>query len=131
MRELEREHGPIAHDRASETGAQSEEEHLSALVAAKRLHRGVVDHAYRAAERPLEVEPDPTLAEVPRLALRTTLPHRVGKAERDALELPMRRRGQHLAHRDSRRETRSGVDANRRSLAGGEQLHVRAADVDD
>jgi len=133
MRELEREHGPLAHDRAPETGAESEEEHRSAVVAAECLHRRVVDHAYRAAERAREVEPDPTLAEVPRLALRTALAHGAGEAEGDAAELPMRGcdGGQYFAHGLTRGEVRAGVYLDRRSLAGGEQLYVRAADVDD
>jgi len=111
----------------------SPREHLSAVVAAERLHRGVVDHAHRAAERAREVEPDPTLAEVPRFALWTALAHRAGEAERDAVELPMRGRdgGQYLAHGLARREAGAGVDADRRALAGGEELNVRAADVDD
>jgi hypothetical protein len=39
--------------------------------------------------------------------------------------------GQYFAHGLTRREVGAGVYLDRRSLAGGEQLYVRAADVDD
>src|SRR5512146_1181004 len=73
VRELERNHGPVVDHRASQPGAESEEEHLAAVVAAECLHRGVVDHAHGTPEGPLEIEPDPTLAEVPRLSPRAIL----------------------------------------------------------
>ena len=51
-----------SHDqRGAETGAEAEEEHLAALVAAQRLHRGIVDHLDRTPEGGLEVEADPSL----------------------------------------------------------------------
>jgi hypothetical protein len=131
VRELEWNHGSVADHRAPEAGAESEEEHLPSVVAAECLHRRVVDHAHGAAERSREVEADPTPAEVPWLALRAILSHGAGKSERDTLEAPIGRRVEHLAHSGARREARPRVDVNRRALAGGEQLHVRAADVDD
>src|SRR5262249_44110480 len=37
-------------ERRAETGAEAEEEHAAASVAAERLHRGVVDHLHGPAE---------------------------------------------------------------------------------
>ena len=50
-----------------ESGAESEEEHAAALVAAERLHGGVVDHLHRAAEGGGEIEADPTGPEIVRI----------------------------------------------------------------
>src|SRR5437667_4662042 len=54
----------------AETGAETEKQHASARIAAERLHRGIVDHFHRPAECAPEIEANPTLAEVNRLAHR-------------------------------------------------------------
>ena len=70
VREFHRLEHAIDDERGAESGAEAEEEHAAALVAAQRLHRRVVDDANGTPERLLEVEADPALAQVPRLASR-------------------------------------------------------------
>src|SRR5262249_1123260 len=66
--ELHRRDDAVQDHRRAEAGAEPEEEHASAVVAPERLHRRVVDQLRRLAERLLEVESLPALAEIDRLA---------------------------------------------------------------
>src|SRR5262249_57260266 len=67
VRELHRLEHAVDDQRGPEAGAEPEEQHAAALVAAQRLHGGIVDHPYRPAECLLEVEADPASAEIHRL----------------------------------------------------------------
>ena len=49
--QLHRLHDPVDDQRGAEPGAESEEEHLAAPVAAQRLHGGIVDDLHRPSER--------------------------------------------------------------------------------
>ena len=80
--QLHRRDDAVEDHRRAEPGAEPEEEHAPALVAAERLHGRVVDDLRRLAEGRLEVEPDPALAEVDRLADDLTVPHGRGHARR-------------------------------------------------
>src|SRR5258708_39570742 len=51
VRQLERNDDTVGHERRAQSGTQPHEKHVSALIAAKRLHRGVVDHLHGSAER--------------------------------------------------------------------------------
>src|SRR5579883_1686108 len=75
----------------TEPGAKAEEEHPSAIVAAERLHRGVVDDSYRAIERGSEVKAHPTRAEVTRFLLRAVVACLAGVANRHRVVLPVAR----------------------------------------
>ena len=59
MAELHRLQDPVHDHRRAEAGAEPEEQHPPALVAAERLHRRVVHDLGRLPERGLEVEADP------------------------------------------------------------------------
>jgi hypothetical protein len=65
--ELHRLHDALAHERRAEAGAESEEEHLAALVAPEGLHSRVIHDLRRHAERRFEIEAGPTLAEIDRV----------------------------------------------------------------
>ena len=73
-------------------GAQAEEQHPAAVVAAQRLHGGVVDDPHRPFERGGEVEADPAGAEVARLGPRAVVADLAGVADRDGAVLPVRAR---------------------------------------
>jgi len=78
VRELHRREHAVDDQRATEPRAEAEEQHPAAAVAAPGLHRGVVDDDRGPAERTLEVEADPTAAEVERLADRFAVEHGAG-----------------------------------------------------
>jgi hypothetical protein len=88
--ELQRHCLPVDDERRAEAGAEPEEEHLAVLVLAERLHDRVVHDLRRLAERLLEVEPDPALAEVHGLAGDLPLAHGCGDADRDDIVVPVR-----------------------------------------
>ena len=54
VRELHRLDAPVDDQCAAEAGAEAEEQHAAAAVAAERLHGGVVEDAHRLAERALD-----------------------------------------------------------------------------
>ena len=62
VRQFHRHDDAVGDQRGAETGAETEKQQQSALVAAERLHRGIVDDLNRTAERRLEIKADPTLA---------------------------------------------------------------------
>src|SRR5579864_7112162 len=64
VRDLHRLDHTACDQRRSEPGAEPEEEHRAAVVAAERLHGGVIHHLRRYAERGGEVEANPPLPQV-------------------------------------------------------------------
>ena len=82
VREFHRLEHAIDDERRAEPGAEAEEEHAAALVAAQRLHGGVVDHSHGTPERLLEVEPDPSISQVPRFRHGLAVEHRPGISDR-------------------------------------------------
>ena len=91
MLHLHGHHEAVDDECRPEAGPQSEEEHPPAVVAAERLHRGVVDDLRRLAERGLEVEPDPARPEVDRLADDLPVDHWSRDADGDTYVLPVGR----------------------------------------
>ena len=76
----------------AEPGAQAQEQHLPALVAAQRLHGGVVDDLDRTTERRLRNRSRPSRR--PRLCgsrHRPAMQHRPGVADRHRIVFPVRR----------------------------------------
>ena len=73
----------------ADTGAEAEEEHAPAVVAAERLHGGVVDHADGLAERGCEVEAHPAVAEIARLGARSVGVDGPGITDRDDVVVPI------------------------------------------
>ena len=69
-------HEPVGDERGAETRAQSKKKHLSAQVAAERLHRGIVDQPDGALEGRLEIEADPAAPEVVGFGKRAALQDR-------------------------------------------------------
>jgi len=131
MRQLHRLEHAVDDQRGADAGAEAEEQHAAAVVAAERLHRRVVDHADRTSERAREVEADPAAAEIHRLGHRLSVHDDAGISNRDDVELPVLDGGEHALHHLRRREVGSRRDLQRSSAAGCQQLHVGAANVDD
>src|SRR4051794_23385023 len=71
--ELERKYGARPDERRAETRPEAEKEHAAAMITAERLHRGVVDHARRFAQRAREVEAKPTFSKMARLFRDSTI----------------------------------------------------------
>ena len=88
MPELERLDDVVGDQRRAEPGAEPEEEHPAALVAADRLHGCVVDDPRRLAERALVVEADPARPQVDRLGDQLAAAHRCGDADADDVPRP-------------------------------------------
>ena len=87
MRELERFDDAVDDQRGAETGAEAEEEHSAAFVAAERLHDGVVHDLRRLPERRSKSKP---IQPVPRLAgSATTLPSRTGDGMPTLADVPL------------------------------------------
>ena len=89
MSELHRQEVAVHDQRAAESRSQTEEQHLSAFVAAQRLHGGVVHELDRDAEGLAVVELDPPASEVDRLGARPVVVHQAGVADRDDVVLPV------------------------------------------
>src|SRR5262249_10681250 len=94
--ELHRRDEPVHRESGAEARAEPEEEHLPALVAAERLHRGVVDDPRGLPERGSEVEARPALAEVHRIDEDAVFGDRRGDADRDHVPLPTLDHPEHL-----------------------------------
>ena len=133
VRELHRLEPAVDDHGGAEAGAETEKQHASARIAAERLHRGIVDHFHRPAECAPEIEANPTLAEVNRLAHRLAVYDRRGIADRDRIVLPVGGRGRAANQIDHllwcHLSTRRNLD--RDLVPGEENLDVRAADVND
>ena len=121
---------PVDDQRRPEARSEPEEEHPPAVVAAERLHGRVVDELRRLAERGLEVESDPALAEVDRLADDAPVHDRRRHADRDADVLPVRRHLEHAVDHLLRGERRYRSEPPPLVDAVEHRLDVRAADVD-
>jgi hypothetical protein len=130
MRQLHRLQHAVGDHRRTEAGAESEEQHLAALIAADRLHQRVVDDPGRPAERLLEIEAAPAGTEIVRLRNRPVVGDRPGIADRDELVGPVARQRLDLAHHLSRGEIRPGLERAPCAILRCHHLDARAADVD-
>src|SRR5690349_12500220 len=128
--ELERLDHAVGDQRRAEAGAEPQEEHPSALVASDRLHDGVVDDLGRLAERRLEVEPDPALAEVHRLGDHLAAVNRGRYPHAHVLPRPALGGREHTLDHLRRRQLRPGLEPPPLRVPGDAQLDVRPADVD-
>lgn len=128
--ELHRLDDAVGDQRRSESGTEAEEEHGAALVASERLHRGVVHDPGGRAEGRLEVESDPSRAEVEGLRDHPAVVHRGRDADGHDIEAPVlggpQSGSDHLGGREGRPRRLASV----LSLAAQEHLDVRTADVD-
>jgi len=88
VRELHRLEDAIDDHRRSETGAEAQEQHPAAPVAAERLHGRIVDDPHGAAEGPPEIEAHPATAQVVRLGHRAPVDDHPGKADRHHVVAP-------------------------------------------
>src|SRR5258707_1221591 len=73
----------------AEAGAETEEEHVAAFVAAKGLHGGIVDDFHREAKGFGEVERHPAAAKIVGFAERAVVDDGAGIAYGDAVVLPI------------------------------------------
>src|ERR1039457_347177 len=62
--QFEGEHGVRPDKSGAESGAKSKKKHSVSAITPKRLHGSVADHAHRFTERFLEIESDPSFAEM-------------------------------------------------------------------
>ena len=92
MTELHRQDDLLRDEGGTKARAETEEEHLPALVASKRLHGRVVDHLRRLAQGILEVEADPTGAEIDGVGHHAAGTNDGRDADRDDVERPVARR---------------------------------------
>src|SRR5262249_4965596 len=113
----------------SQPGPQTEKQHLAAVVAAQRLHGGVVDDFDGAAEGSAEIEPDPAAPEIVRFRHRPPADHPAGVADRGGIEFAAFRQlldgidhapGSHRA---------AGRNFSTLVLAGRQNLDIGSADV--
>ena len=101
---------PSAIRGGAETRAQPEKEHLAALVAPKRLHRGIVDDLDGILERRIEVKPDPTLGEVVWLGDGPIAEHGSRIANRHRVIRPVLGEFLHSGDHHRRRQSRPGLE---------------------
>ena len=78
----------VNYHRGAEAGAEAEEKHATAFVAAEGLHAGVVNNFYGVAEGFAEIETHPATAKIVRLAERMVVDDWAGIAHRDAIVFP-------------------------------------------
>src|SRR6185437_644974 len=130
--ELHRQDDTVRDQRRAEAGAEPEEEHPSTLVAADRLHDGIVDEPRRHAEDAFVVEADPALAEVDRLGDGLAAAHRGGDADADSVERPAVDEREHAVGHLAGGQVGTGRELSLLALlhAREQGLDVRAADVD-
>src|SRR5262249_48909034 len=92
VRQMTKLHGfhDAVHDHGgTETGTQTEEEHLSALVASQSLHSGIIDDFDGANKSRFEVEPGPPASEVIRVRKRSISDDQPGIADGYGIILPI------------------------------------------
>src|SRR6266571_8296774 len=128
--QFQRKHVIAPHQGGAQACAESEKKHSAAMITAERLHGCVVDDANRFAKCFFEIESNPTVSKMFRLAY--DLPVAYGRREthRDRVEFPITDQRFDLRHHRARRQLRPGFEFSF-SRARNHQLHVRAADVDD
>ena len=116
--ELHRGHDVVEDESRSQTRPEPEKQHPPAVVASEGLHRRVVEDLRRLAERRLEVEPDPTGAEVHRLGDDAIVAHRRGNAHRDDVVCPVAGEIDGALHHLRRRQLGAGDEAPPLSRTG-------------
>ena len=131
VRNLQRLHPPVIHDRRAESGAKSQEQHAAAGIAAQCLHRCIVDALHGLAECLLEVEGRPATTDIDRLAKWTVVLHRPRIPERDGLVVPVFRGFEDAARHVGRRHRGARRDALGGTIPRAGNLDVGTADIDD
>ena len=121
---LERDDNVLGDECGADAGAEAEEEHASAVVAAERLHRGVVDHTDWPAECSFEVEAHPAVAEVSRLGAWPVGVDCSWIANRDDVVVPVGGGFAHLLDEHVWREFLTGVEAAAIVSAADQHLDV-------
>src|SRR5262249_4509375 len=121
----------VHYHRGSQTCAQSEKEQLPAFIASERLHRSIVHDPDGATECLSEIESDPAATQVMRFCNRMTVQDRSRITDRDHVERPSPRQFANICNHLLGRHRRSGWDFPWLMLGAGQNLDVRAADIDD
>ncbi len=113
----------------AQAGAQTQEQHALAFVAAKSLHGGVVDDADRAAECRAVVKASPASPEIDGLMGGDVVHNLAWVTQRCHVVGPI---GGHILdalHHRRRGEVAAGVHSTGRCLAGGQRFDVLAPDI--
>src|SRR5215471_2825986 len=115
----------------TETGAQTQEEHLSTFVAPQSLHSGIIDDFNGTHKRGFEVEPGPPASEVIRIREQSISDDQPGIADRYRVILPVP--GELLDARDHLFGSQLGTGWKFPGLflSGGEDLHVGSAYINN
>jgi len=113
----------------TEACAQTQEEHLAALIASQGLHRRIINDLNRTPERGSKIKANPPRCQVMRLGDRPVLDNCAGIAHRHRVIPP--RSGEPLDAGDHllRRHGGTGGKLPWRILPGGKNFHVSSADI--
>src|SRR5262249_23043097 len=115
----------------SQAGSESDEQHFSAAIAAKRLHRRVIRNLYGTTKCRSEVETDPALSEVRWFRNRSIAQNGTWEANRHNIVAPAGSEPLHSRDHLARSQLRTGIKFARLGLTGHENLHMRAAYIYD
>lgn len=130
MCKLHRYDFPFEHHGGAEAGAETEEEHASAVIAAERLHRSIVHHAHRVSERFCVVEAHPSAGQISGLHEREPVHHETGVSDGNDVVRPVLRILLDLPHHAFRVHFEPRRDFAHFVLAVRLDLHVGSTDVD-
>src|SRR5207237_173466 len=113
-----------------QTGADGEEEHSAALVAAECLHGRVGDEAERLAEGLLKGEVYPSWREVVRVGEWAMIDDRAGVADGDAVVVPVLGGGENIFRHLLRSHFGTGRNLDGDAFVAGGDFDVGTANVD-
>jgi hypothetical protein len=130
VREFHRLEKAVHDHGGAEAGAETEEEHVAAFVAAEGLHRSVIDDFHGEAEGFGEIESHPAATEIVGLAERASVDDGARVADGEAVELPIVGDFLDLFDHAGGGHGGAGREAAGFFLAGGEHFDIGATDVD-
>ena len=116
------------HGRA-ESGPQTEEKHPAALIAAQGLQSCVVNHFDGTSEGLGKVKAHPAISQVVGFAKRPPIDNRGRVSEGNALEVPCTHDFSYYLDHPLGGHRRAGGDLDGHRLPHGQQLDVRAANI--
>src|ERR1700723_2697921 len=130
MREFHRRNDAVDDHGGTQPRSEAEEQHSAALVAADRLHRGVVQQYSGPVEGLAKIEPNPTGAEIVRLGHHFAVQDDAWVSDGDGLVGPVP--GKRMYFRDHLTGGEIGARFKLPQLAAPEnaRLHMASADVD-
>ena len=130
MAKLHRFDDAIHNQRRAEAGAQPQEEHLAALIAAQRLHGRVINDLDGTAKCAFKIKSDPPGRQVMRVGDRPVLHNRAGISHGDSPVFPPFSKPLDASNHLLRRHLWSRGKLPWCALPGDKDLHVSSADID-